>query len=92
MYLKRYLVSGLITVIPMWVTWVVFNFVFSQLSKLGTPWVWTLSRNIQEDSPALACWILAPWLPDVLAALLTRIGLYLLGWAQPLPERTGIIQ
>ncbi|MDZ7754629.1 MAG: DUF502 domain-containing protein [Gammaproteobacteria bacterium] len=81
MYLKRYLLSGVITVIPLWVTWVVFNFVFNQLSKFGTPWVRALSRNIQEDSPALARWLLAPWLQDVLAAFLTLIALYLLGWA-----------
>lgn len=81
MHLKRYLVSGIITVIPLWVTWVVFNFVFSQLSKFGTPWVRALSRNIQEDSPALARWLLAPWLQEVLAALITLVGLYLLGWA-----------
>jgi uncharacterized membrane protein len=77
---QRYLVTGILTVIPLWMTWLVFNFVFSQLSKFGMPWVRALSGQIREDSPYLARWLLDPLLQDFVAALITLIGLYVLGW------------
>ncbi len=79
--IRRYLVSGVITVIPLWVTWWVFDLVVRQLSRLGRPWARVLSGNIREDSPALAQWILEPWFQNVLAVLITLVGLYVLGWA-----------
>lgn len=78
--IKRYLLSGLLTVIPLWITWVLFRFVFDQLSNFGMPWARALSKNIHEDSPNLARWLLEPWLQDVMAALLVLLALYLLGW------------
>lgn len=77
---QRYIVTGIVTVIPLWITWVVFEFVFGQLSKFGMPWVQALSRSLREDSPALARWLLEPLLQDVIAALITLIFLYVLGW------------
>jgi uncharacterized membrane protein len=35
----RYILSGILTVIPLWITWIVFDFVFRQFSHLGMPWV-----------------------------------------------------
>lgn len=78
---RRYLVSGIITVIPLWITWFVFDLVVRQLSRFGSPWARALSRNIQEDSPALAQWILEPWFQNVLGVFITLLGLYVLGWA-----------
>ncbi|MDH3637023.1 MAG: DUF502 domain-containing protein [Gammaproteobacteria bacterium] len=78
---RRYLVSGVITVVPLWVTWWVFDLVVGQLSRLGRPWASVLSGNIRENSPALAQWILEPWFQNVLAVLITLLGLYILGWA-----------
>ncbi len=78
---RRYLLSGVITVIPLWVTWWVFDLVVRQLSILGRPWARVLSGNIRENSPALAQWILEPWFQSVLAVLITLLALYILGWA-----------
>jgi uncharacterized membrane protein len=78
---KRYLLTGVLTVIPLWFTWVVFDFILGQLSQFGMPWVRALSKNIQHDSPALAQWLLNHWFQDILAALITLIALYALGWS-----------
>ena len=78
---RRYLLSGVITLIPLWVTWWVLDLVVQQLSVLGRPWARVLSGNIRENSPALAQWILEPWFQNILAVLITLIALYILGWA-----------
>ncbi len=79
-HLQRYLITGIITVIPVWITWLVFNFFFNQLSKAGRPWVKALANKLQDYSPELGRWLLEPWFQNILAVLLTLIALYTLGW------------
>jgi uncharacterized membrane protein len=79
-HMKRYLITGILAMIPIWITWVVFSFLFSQLSKFGRPWVRGLSRGLEQTSPTLADWLLTPWFQSILAALVTLVLLYLLGW------------
>jgi uncharacterized membrane protein len=81
LYLRRYLVSGVLTVVPLWITWLVFEFVLRQLSKVGRPWVVALSRRLERDYPLLAEVLLETWFANVLAILITLVMLYLLGWA-----------
>ncbi len=61
-------------------TWLIFEYVFKQLSKLGTPWVRVFSRSIRDEYPTLAQWLLEPWFRNTLAVLLMLLGLYLVGW------------
>jgi uncharacterized membrane protein len=79
---SRYLITGILTVIPIWITWMVFKFLFTQLSQIGTPWVQKLAQFFRESSPAFADWILAPdsWFLPTIAVLVTLLALYLLGW------------
>lgn len=80
LHIQRYLFSGIITLIPLWVTWLVFEYAFKQLSKLGMPWVRVLSRSIQDEYPSLAQWLLEPWFQNILAVIIMLMGLYLVGW------------
>src|SRR6185437_13212226 len=34
---ERYLITGLLAFIPVWITWVLFKFVFTQLAGVGAP-------------------------------------------------------
>ena len=79
---SRYLITGLLTVIPLGLTWAVFYFLFVQLSRIGTPLVHTLAETLQQSSPSLSKWILTldPIFQSVLAVVLTLFALYLLGW------------
>ncbi|MBT8421965.1 MAG: DUF502 domain-containing protein, partial [Gammaproteobacteria bacterium] len=79
-HFRRYLVSGILTLIPLWVTWVVIAFVFERLSRFGLPWVRVLAGRISEDAPVLARWLIHPWFLNFLSVLLTIFVLYLLGW------------
>ncbi|MCC5811527.1 MAG: DUF502 domain-containing protein [Ectothiorhodospiraceae bacterium] len=77
---QRYLITGILTVIPLWITWWVFNFFFSQLSALGAPWVRALARLVEPSSPVIADILLRPAFQASLAIVLTLAALYLLGW------------
>lgn len=82
--LRNYFIAGVLTVIPVWITWVVFRFVVDQLSSVGRPWVFALSRGIQPYSPETAELLLNPWFENGLAVALTVIALLLLGWGATL--------
>lgn len=76
----RYILTGLPTVLPLWVTWLVFSFVLGQLSNAGRPFVVALSAVVRPVAPPLAQWLLESWFQSLLAAVLTLAALYLLGW------------
>lgn len=77
---RRYLLTGLLTVIPLWITWLVVDFLLRQLVKVGMPWIWTFSKAIRAESPLFADLLLAPWFDSLLAIGVTLFGLYVLGW------------
>lgn len=80
-HIQRYLITGVLTVIPIWITWVAFQFVLTQLSRIGTPWVRAVSRSVEGVSPSLSQWLLEPWFQSSLAVISTLTALYVLGWA-----------
>ena len=77
---RRYLLIGLLTAAPLWVTWLVFDFIFTQLSKLGAPWVLALSRGARRNYPSFADFLLLPQFQSVLGVVFTLVVLYSLGW------------
>ncbi len=79
LHIQRYIISGIVTLIPLIVTWLLFEFVFRQLTRLGMPWVRMLSRSLVDDSPTISRWLLTSWFQNVLALLIVLIALYLLG-------------
>mgnify|MGYP001025596662 FL=1 len=78
--IKRYLLTGLLTFIPLWVTWLVFKFVLGLLAGIGTPLVAAFLAATGRASPALGEALNRGWLLFVLALVLTLLALYLLGW------------
>ena len=78
---KRYFFSGLVTIIPLGITWWVLSFIFRQLVQTGLPLVRLLSRNISDEAPGLSRLLLMPWFDNLLAATLVVVAIYLLGWA-----------
>lgn len=77
---QRYLFAGVLTIIPLWITWIVLSFLFRQLSSLGDPWIRALARTVARTSQPISELLLHPWLQPVLATILILIGLYVLGW------------
>lgn len=77
---KRYLLTGLLTIIPLWVTWLVFRFVLALLAGLGAPLVAAIINMIGLVAPRTAAELNSVWLLNILALLLTLCVLYLIGW------------
>jgi uncharacterized membrane protein len=71
--LQRNILAGIITIGPLFVTYLVFSFLMSVLAKAGLPAIWLLAAIFPED------WLGQPWLQSLLAVVLTLAVLYVVG-------------
>ncbi len=71
--LQRNILAGVITIGPLFVTWLVFSFVLGSLAKAGLPVIQLFESIFPED------WLAQPWLQSVLAIVLTLVVLYVVG-------------
>jgi len=80
--IRPYILTGVLTIIPIMVTIFVFDFFVDLLSGFGRPKVILLANAVRPVSPELSDLILdVPWLSSGLAILLTLVLFYALGWA-----------
>ncbi|WP_049623244.1 DUF502 domain-containing protein [Frateuria defendens] len=77
---QRYLITGLFTFIPLWITWLVFKFVLGLLAGIGAPMAAALRGVLGLASPQAAAALGNGWLIALLALVITLFGLYFLGW------------
>jgi len=77
LYVQRYLLTGLLTFIPIWLTWVVFKTIFSLLSQLNLPWIAALFAAFPETLGTVR----ESWLMSLLAFAITLLALYATGFA-----------
>jgi uncharacterized membrane protein len=98
--LQKLFLTGLLTLLPIWLTWVVVKFVFVLLSDISKPWVGPISHQIAASFPQSLGWFNALWVQNTIAlaatvvfilaiGALTRrvIGQRLLGWFEALITR-----
>ncbi|MDP1697122.1 MAG: DUF502 domain-containing protein [Xanthomonadaceae bacterium] len=78
-HIQRFLFTGLLTVFPLWLTWVVFELVLTQLSKVGAPIVDAVFNVLSPLFPSSTYMLDLSWLRFALAVLLTLAVLYSLG-------------
>lgn len=67
--LQRLFLTGLLTLLPIWLTWVVVKFVFVLLSGISSPLVVPLSEQIATSFPHYLGWVRAEWIQDTIALL-----------------------
>jgi uncharacterized membrane protein len=77
---KRYLITGLITAIPLWITWLVVSFIFRLFTNAGLPLVNWVTESIRTNHPTIATVIQNPIFKSIVAIVLILIFLYFLGW------------
>jgi uncharacterized membrane protein len=77
--LQRYFISGLLTLTPIWLTWIVFKFVFGLLSDLSRPWVGPLSQRIATVFPRAMGWFDDPWAQTAIGLLATLVTIVAVG-------------
>jgi uncharacterized membrane protein len=71
--LQRNILAGIITVGPLFVTYLIFSFLLGTLAKAGLPLVQLFAAIFPEE------WLDQPWLQSILAILLTLVVLYVVG-------------
>jgi len=77
---KRYVLTGLLTFLPLWVTWLVFKFVLGVLAGLGEPMAALVRHALGLAAPDAAEALGHGWTLALMALVLTVLALYLLGW------------
>lgn len=77
--LQRLFLTGLLTLLPIWLTWVVVKFVFVLLSDTSRPLIGPLLRNLAASAPRNLGWIDDPWVETAIALLATLAVILLSG-------------
>ena len=67
--LQRSFVAGLLTLFPIWLTWIVFKFVFQGLSMVSTPWIKAVSDPLARTYPPIFGWLASPTTQFLLGVL-----------------------
>lgn len=76
--LRKIFLTGLLTLLPIWLTWVVVKFVFVLLSDISRPLVGPLLHNL-ATVPRWH-WLDQPWVQNALALVATIAVILLSGW------------
>ena len=71
--LQRNILAGVITIGPLFVTYLIFSFLLGSLAKAGLPVVQLFAAIFPAE------WLSQPWLQSLLAVILTLVVLYVVG-------------
>ncbi len=77
--LRVLFVTGLLTLLPIWLTWVVFKFVFGLLSDLSRPLVGPLLAGVAQEHPRFG-WLAHAWALTAFGVIATVALILLVGW------------
>ncbi len=76
---SRTILIGFFTVAPLWVTWLVFDFLLGILASVGTPLLRAAARLIAPVSETVSSWLLDSVFQSLVAVLLTLGVFYGIG-------------
>lgn len=98
--LQKLFLTGLLTLLPLWLTWVVVKFVFVLLSDLSRPLMQPALQNLAATDPRTLGWLVQPWVQTafglfatvvliLLSGMMARrvFGQRILGWFESLVRR-----
>jgi uncharacterized membrane protein len=102
--LRTWFLTGLLTLLPLWLVWIVLSVLFRLLSDLSRPWVEPLLAGLATTHPAMFAWLGEAWVMQAVAAVgtigiivavgaLTRrvVGQTLLHWTERLIARVPLV-
>lgn len=67
------ILAGVLTIGPLFVTWLIFSFLLEELARAGMPVVRLLAAVFPE------VWLAKPWMQSAVAVVLTLVVLYIVG-------------
>lgn len=78
--LQRLFLTGLLTLLPLWLTWIVVKFLFVLLGDLSKPLIGPSLQGIAARSPQALGWLGDPWVQNAIALVATVLAILLVGW------------
>jgi uncharacterized membrane protein len=103
--LRAWFLTGLLTLLPIWLVWIVFKFVFVLLSQISEPWVGPVSAHLATRFPVVLGSLDDPWAQATIAVAATLaaivavgafarrvVGRRLLAWLEALIARIPLIK
>lgn len=78
--LQGLFIAGLLTLLPIWLTWVVVKFVFVLLSDASRPFVDPLLQNLAMTAPEALGWLAQSWVKTAIGLVATLGTVLLAGW------------
>ena len=77
--LRAYFLTGLLTLLPIWLVWIVFKFVLVLLSDMSQPLVAPLSGRLAAAHPEWLGWMDDPWAQSTFAVVATVLVIVAVG-------------
>ncbi len=77
--LRAYFFTGLLTLLPIWLVWIVFKFVLALLSDISQPWVGPVSVRLAVAHPEWLGWMDDPWAQSAFAVIGTVLVIIAVG-------------
>ena len=77
--LRAYFLTGLLTLLPIWLVWIVFKFVLGLLKDMSQPVVAPLSARLAATHPEWLGWVDDPWAQSAFAIAATVVVIIAVG-------------
>jgi uncharacterized membrane protein len=78
--LRGLFLAGLLTLLPIWLTWVVVKFLFVLLSDLSRPLIDPLLQTLALTAPGALSWLSQAWVKTAIGLIATLGVILLAGW------------
>jgi len=78
--LQKHFITGLFTLTPIWLVWIVFKFIFGLLSDMSKPIIQPITSDLAATSPELLGWMSQPWVQTGIALAFTLAFIFSVGW------------
>jgi len=78
--LQGLFIAGLLTLLPIWLTWVVVKFVFVLLADLSRPFVDPVLQQFAVRWPQALGWLTQSWVSVAIGLIATLVTILLAGW------------
>ncbi len=101
--IQTYFLTGLLTLAPIWLVFIVFKFVFGLLSDISQPLIVPLTAHFSASYPMMFAWLSEPWAKIAIGIVVTIafilsigfisrrvIGQRLLGWVESLISKVPL--
>ena len=79
LHLRRYLLTGVLTAVPLLITIMVFRFIASLLAEFGSPLIAAVFAGLEPLFPGLRTLLQESWLINSIGFIATLLLLYLIG-------------